>query len=102
VNARAQCELSTYFNAFRQARLSPPTLTSTDRTPAQNARVGGVANSKHLYGLAADWIPAGTWPFHVSFRALAANGRLWLPYWELIAESDHVHGEAPWEYLNLR
>lgn len=32
----------------------PVMITSAYRTPAHNAKVGGVANSQHLYGVAAD------------------------------------------------
>lgn len=32
----------------------PVTITSAYRTPAHNAKVGGVADSQHLYGAAAD------------------------------------------------
>ena len=32
----------------------PVTITSAYRTPAHNAKVGGVSDSRHLYGVAAD------------------------------------------------
>lgn len=32
----------------------PVTITSAYRTPAHNAKIGGVANSQHLFGAAAD------------------------------------------------
>jgi len=102
VNARARWELQAYLSVFSRAGLSPPTVTSTDRTPAQQdalIRQGrGVPNSKHLYGLAADIVPSRAWPFSVTFRALAGNVRAWLPHVEAIAESDHVHIEWPWGY----
>lgn len=98
MNRHAAAELRAYLEVFARARLAPPRITSTDRTPAQNARVGGVENSKHMYGLAADLVPAPTWAFRVSFQQLGENARAWLPHVEVIVERDHVHLEWPWSY----
>jgi len=99
---RAARELRAYLGVFSQARLSPPIVTSTDRTQAEQEdllrRGRGVPVSKHLYGLAADIVPARDWPFRVTLAALAGNVRAWLPHVEAIAESDHVHIEWPWNF----
>lgn len=65
-------------------------VTSGQRTPEQNARVGGVANSYHLTGEARDFrIPQG-----VSSSAFAAQVRQQVgPGWDVIDEGDHVHIE---------
>lgn len=99
MNPRARRELSAYLGLFPRSGLAPPLITSTDRTVAHNRAVGGLDNSKHLYGLAADIVPpAGAWRFRVTFSQLAANVRAWLPHVEAIAEKDHVHIEWPWNY----
>ena len=60
--------------------------TSVQRTPERNKQVGGVANSYHLTGQAADW--AVPQQFKTQFMADArANG------FEAIDEGDHIHIE---------
>lgn len=60
--------------------------TSVQRTPERNKEVGGVANSYHLTGQAADW--AVPQQFKTQFMADArANG------FEAIDEGDHIHIE---------
>lgn len=63
-------------------------ITSTLRTPERNAQVGGVPNSQHLKGTAADFVvPA---PQRASFiQAARSQG------FEAIDEGDHVHVELP-------
>jgi len=60
--------------------------TSVLRTPERNRQVGGVSNSYHLTGQAADWpVPA---QYKAQFMADArANG------FEAIDEGDHIHIE---------
>lgn len=62
--------------------------TSLHRDPANNARVGGVANSQHMQGTAGDFVvPAAIKPaFMAQARALG---------FEAIDEGDHVHVELP-------
>jgi len=60
--------------------------TSVQRTPERNRQVGGVANSYHLTGQAADW--AVPQQLKAQFMADArANG------FEAIDEGDHIHIE---------
>ena len=60
--------------------------TSVLRTPERNRQVGGVNNSYHLSGQAADWVVPQ--PLKAQFIADAkANG------YEAIDEGDHVHIE---------
>jgi hypothetical protein len=62
--------------------------TSTLRTPSHNAEVGGVPNSYHLTGQAADWAvpPAQKEQF---IREAQSRG------YQAIDEGDHVHIEPP-------
>src|SRR5690606_23761433 len=71
--------------------------TSTTRTPEENARVGGVANSQHLAsrGTARDWSVQGKTPAEIEgfAAALRAEG------FEVITKDHgtgpHVHAELP-------
>lgn len=63
-------------------------VSSLQRSPADNARVGGVANSQHMAGTAGDVVvPA---PQRAAFIAAARAQGL-----EAIDEGDHVHLELP-------
>lgn len=63
-------------------------VTSWIRTPSHNKAVGGVANSKHLDGLAVDVIldsPENRDPFIAACRSVKLRA-----FWD----KDHVHVEA--------
>lgn len=70
-------------------------ITSTYRDPANNARVGGVANSYHMRRdaqgnpLARDSVP----PPGMSMSAYTNHLRRLNPHLEVINEGDHVHME---------
>lgn len=65
-------------------------VTSATRSRADNARVGGVANSFHLSGQARDLVP----PQGVSMASYAADLKKRLgPGYDIINEGDHVHVE---------
>lgn len=64
-------------------------VSSLQRTPEHNARVGGVANSQHISGTAGDVVipdPAARRQFMDAVRAKGL---------EAIDEGDHVHVELP-------
>jgi hypothetical protein len=62
-------------------------VTSGLRTPERNAAVGGVPNSRHLTGQAADLVP----PPGMSMAQLEAEARRRMPGARVINEGDHVH-----------
>ncbi len=64
-------------------------ITSTLRSPARNAAVGGVTKSFHLTGQARDSVP----PRGMSMAAYAAQLRRMNPDMDVINEGDHVHLE---------
>lgn len=64
-------------------------MTSTRRSAARNRKVGGVANSYHLSGMARDSVP----PPGVGMAAYAAMLRRQNPHLDVINEGDHVHIE---------
>lgn len=80
---------------FRPVGLPGETVTSTYRSPAHNAKVGGVSNSYHtrrgLDGkpLARDSVP----PRGMSMAAYASRLRRLNPHMDVINEGDHVHLE---------
>lgn len=63
-------------------------ITSLTRSPADNARVGGVQNSQHMRGTAGDFVvpPANKGAFQ---QAMQQQG------FEVIDEGDHMHVELP-------
>jgi len=60
------------------------TVTSWFRTPFKNERVGGVALSKHQFGLAMDCVPANE-------KTMAIMRQVGFKI--VIHEGDHIHGE---------
>ncbi len=64
-------------------------VTSTKRSPARNAAVGGVPTSYHLSGRARDSVP----PRGMSMAEYAAQLRRLNPGMKVINEGDHVHVE---------
>lgn len=63
-------------------------ISSTNRSPEHNARVGGVPNSQHLRGTAGDFVvPQQTKAAFVQAARQAG--------YEAIDEGDHVHLELP-------
>ncbi len=74
---------------FRVNGLGGETITSTRRSKAHNARVGGVANSYHLTGQARDSTPPPGMSMGEYYRRLkAANHDK-----DVINEGDHIHIE---------
>lgn len=67
-------------------------VTSWCRTPARNARVGGVLNSPHLLGLGADVVYDGSAPGEEADAYLGVHGL------RRIREGDHDHLQpADWQ-----
>lgn len=66
-------------------------VTSGVRSTQHNAEVGGVPNSRHLTGNAADLVP----PAGMTLAQLGDEARRRMPGAKVIVESDHVHIEAP-------
>ncbi len=64
-------------------------VTSRDRTPEENERVGGVKNSYHLTGQARDLAP----PKGMTMAQLEASAKAALPGYQVINEGDHIHVE---------
>lgn len=64
-------------------------VSSLERTPAHNAKVGGVANSQHTRGTAGDVVFTDP---QAKARYMDAARRAGL---EVIDEGDHVHAELP-------
>lgn len=62
-------------------------MSSGRRTPEGNRAVGGVPNSGHLFGDAADFVPARG----QSMRELYLQARRHFPGAQVINEGDHVH-----------
>lgn len=64
-------------------------MTSTKRSVAHNRRVGGVANSYHLTGMARDSVP----PRGMTMGAYYAALKRLNPNLDVINERDHIHME---------
>ena len=62
-------ELVTVLQKIRTHFARPVKLNSAYRTPSHNKKVGGVANSQHLYGTAADIVVTGVAPSKVAAYA---------------------------------
>ena len=78
--------------AIEQAALAAvpgAVVTSRQRSPEHNRRVGGVANSYHLTDQARDFVP----PRGMSMGQLAARLKAAMPGFDVINEGDHVHVE---------
>lgn len=87
-NARA---LADYLEVVRASLGVPLRITSGYRPPAYNAAVGGVPNSAHQYGLAADFIPLGPATMYQTFQQLQSAG---LPAWDQLIyypSQGHIH-----------
>ena len=74
---------------FNPKGISGETVTSTRRSPEHNKRVGGVANSYHLRGLARDSVPPRGMTMNSYWQALRALN----PNLDVINEGDHIHME---------
>jgi len=70
-------------------RLSTGYMTSGRRTPEGNRIVGGVPNSKHLTGEAADFVGA-------DLKAVLAEARKLPGLRRAFIHKDHVHTEGDW------
>jgi zinc D-Ala-D-Ala carboxypeptidase len=88
----------TVLQPLRNALGMPIIISSGYRSPQLNSAIGGVMNSAHLYGRAADIIVPGMAPRHVCRRIVSMG----LPFDQLIEEFGawtHVAtptlGEAP-------
>ena len=64
-------------------------VTSLQRSPAHNAKVGGVANSQHIPGTAGDVVIADQARRRAYMDAARRAGL------EVIDEGDHIHAELP-------
>lgn len=62
-------------------------MSSGRRTVEGNRAVGGVPNSRHLFGDAADFVPAQGQPM----RELYIQARQHFPGAHILNEGDHVH-----------
>ena len=65
-------------------------MTSGRRTPEGNRLVGGVPNSAHLSGRAADWDGPDLNALLGEVRGLPGTRRAFI-------HKNHVHGEGDWE-----
>lgn len=95
MEARRNPRRITFNGKFNPQILPGAQVTSTYRTPARNALVGGVANSYHTRKgidgkpLAQDSVP----PPGMSMSLYAAQLKRRNPNYEVINEGDHVHME---------
>jgi len=104
VTPQARSLLNAYLAAFSRVGSTPPRVTSTDRTRAEQdalIRQGrGVLNSLHLVGRAADIVPPAQWGGRVTLERLASHARSWMrvkaiPHGKTGQKADHVHIEFP-------
>lgn len=72
-------------------RLNHGAMTSGRRTVEGNRAVGGVPNSQHLSGRAADWTGPDLNALLAEVRGLPGNKRAF------IHNGNHVHGEGGWD-----
>ena len=78
---------STVLDPLREAAGSAIYINSAFRTAAVNIKAGGVANSRHLQGLAADLRSNKYTPQQLESFILGYH----IPHRELIVYSDHLH-----------
>lgn len=98
--AQAEAQVAAWLEAARAIVSAnagqdiPFRVTSGYRSPEGNAAAGGVADSEHLTGYAADFVPEGVTKIQVYqwLKAAQAQGTL-PPFDELIyyAADDHIH-----------
>lgn len=71
-------ELALNLQVLRDSLKKPISITSGYRSPAHNARVGGVKNSQHVLGKAADIVIPGLRPVEVAAKieALIKEGKM--------------------------
>jgi hypothetical protein len=87
-------DTATWLETARSVLGVPLRITRGYSTPEENAAVGGVADSEHLSGLAADFVPVGLSKHETYQRLSAARDRGELPLFdELIyyVADDHLH-----------
>lgn len=100
-NLARLCEL--VLDPVRKQLGTPITVTSGYRCPALNRRVGGVSNSQHLYGLAAD---VKAKDLSELFEALAENKNVDQLLFEDNSRTRWIHvsiaplGKRPRNYVN--
>lgn len=81
---------------LREALGKPITISSGFRGPVLNKRVGGVADSQHLFGMAVDIQSAGT-PVLALFQKVIAMG---LPFDQIIYEAKDAN--TKWVHVSHR
>ena len=83
------------FSDFLQQTVPGAVITSGQRSPEHNAQVGGVPNSAHLDGSAADIVPPEGMSFEELHDILAQYGFYILPEKgnrpSSLAGADHLH-----------
>lgn len=88
-NLRRLCE--NLLEPLRTHLDTPIQITSGYRTPKHNRLVGGVANSAHLHGLAADFVLSGHSSAEAQQRVCDALKQLALPFDQLILYDTFIH-----------
>jgi len=93
--AASETALAGFDGRFNPQGIQGERVTSTYRSPAHNAKVGGVSNSFHTRKgidgkpLARDSVP----PPGMTMGAYAARLKRLNPQYDVINEGDHVHME---------